>query len=188
MPEISNANWLQRFLFESTGEKPLCTKIYCTTCGALPFRRGLLAALAAATGTEPKKAFEWAEVQSIAKALASVRPPEDLEQMWRFEASVRNILFAIYRIPRRHEIEPLLSGSWAGDVLNMMKVHYEERQAVQRARAVFEDPDNVRNRRKEKNRLKQEKHTERLAEQRERSRLWHENHPELVEVRKDPAK
>ena len=41
-------NWLQSYLIESI-DKRLCTNIDCTTCGAHPFRHGLLDAVPRAT-------------------------------------------------------------------------------------------------------------------------------------------
>jgi hypothetical protein len=38
------SNWLEAYLMEAA-RKELCTKIFCTTCGALEFRQGVLSAL-----------------------------------------------------------------------------------------------------------------------------------------------
>jgi hypothetical protein len=39
--KIMTSNWLEAYLLDAVSKK-LCTKIHCTTCGALDFRRGVL--------------------------------------------------------------------------------------------------------------------------------------------------
>lgn len=169
------ANWLQLFLSEAV-RKNLCTQIYCTTCGAMEFRRGVLAALAEATDQRPRQSFDRETVVEVARALAAVEPP--VNESSKFEEAVRCILIDLWSgIPLLDkDIERILSGSWCDDVLHRMQEHYEAKMAKRRAREEYEDPGNVQKRREEKKRLKQEQHQRRLAIKKERDRSWHEKH------------
>jgi hypothetical protein len=59
-----------------------------------------------------------------------------------------------------------------------MEEHEQTVQAVRCAKAEFEDPVRVEQRREEKKRLKQEKHQKRLSLKAERDRLWRVAHPD----------
>lgn len=168
------AKWLQIYLDEAVHKK-LCTRIYCTTSGAMEFRRGVLNALAGVTGQKPGNRYDHDSVLEITRALAEVKPSG--ETLMQMEAAVRCLLFDLWSgIPIFDKaIEDLLAGTWAGDVLCRMKEHYEAKERTRRAREEFEDPVNVRKRREEKKRLKQEQHQKRLELKKERDRLWRQN-------------
>ena len=169
-----NVNWLQLYLAESVHKK-LCTKIYCTTCGAMKFRLGVLKALAEATGRRPSQNFDVESAVGIAKALAEIQLSEDDKSL--LEPATRCILFDICSsIVMRINTWPILKGSWAGTVLHSMEEHHRVRQSERRAFEEYQDPANVQKRRDEKKRLKQERHQQRLALQKERNRIWHETH------------
>ena len=51
-------SWLHVYLVESV-RKRMCTRIYCTTGGAMEFRLGVVKALANSTGKPPKEYFDW---------------------------------------------------------------------------------------------------------------------------------
>src|SRR5664280_909109 len=63
--------WLDQYLNEAVGKK-LCTKIHCTTCGAMEFRKGVLSALANATGKPVREHFDREGNIQIAAALSKV--------------------------------------------------------------------------------------------------------------------
>jgi hypothetical protein len=165
------SNWLQDYLGDAVARK-LCTSIYCTTCGAMEFRQGVLDALAKATGRERCSRGDRECVIEVAKALAGVKPtaPPLLEE------AVRLVIFELRTgVPLLdREIKRLLAGSWAGEVLASMKTHYAAREAADRARAELEDPVKVQQRRDERKRLRREKHEQRLALKKERDRIWRE--------------
>ena len=168
-------NWLQEWLAESV-RKNLCTKIYCGTCGALEFRRGVLQALMRSMGKRPVKfpRFDWEKALLIAKALAGVR--DVYEDVHIPEAMVRCVMFDLWSgIPfLDNEIQTILHDSWAGDVLHRMKEHHKIRQIKRCAHEEYLSPENVRKRHEEKRRLKQEQHQHRLEVKKERDRIWHE--------------
>lgn len=160
-----SANWLQTYL-EKAVERKLCTRIYCTTCGAMDFRRGVLRALGRHTGHPPLEYFDLVCALEIANALAGVTPPSD--DASEFEAAARCLLFDLWS--SNQAIEARLSGSWAGGVLARMQGHQAATIAARRAREEFER--GAPGRREEERRLRQERHQARLVLKKERDRLW----------------
>jgi hypothetical protein len=171
-----NNEWLQQYLAESVREGR-CTRIYCTTCGAREFRKGLIAALEKETGQPRASSVGADNAFAIVHALTNVRP-FNTEDASRMEQAVRLILFEIWRTATskraEREWEPLLNGTWAGDVLARMKAHHERLQIARRARAEYESPLRVEERRAQKRKKRQEAHALRLALKVERDRLWRE--------------
>lgn len=165
------ANWLDLYLVDAV-QRRLCTQIYCTTCGALEFRRGVLEALGRATGQRARQHFERESVIEIAKALALVTPATN--QALALEPAVRCLLFDLWSGVSLldNEIESLLDGTWAGGVLARMKEHHRARMAARRAHEEFQQ--GAQGRREEKIRLRQQQHQARLALKKERDRLWRE--------------
>jgi hypothetical protein len=68
-------NWLNAYLVASV-RRNLCTRIYCTTCGATEFRRGLLHAVATAKNQPPSQIYNLQAAISVAEALADTRPSD----------------------------------------------------------------------------------------------------------------
>ena len=62
------ANWRHAYLVDAV-TRNLCTRIGCTTCGALDFRRGVLTALASVMGQPAEKRFDEQRALEIAHAL-----------------------------------------------------------------------------------------------------------------------
>lgn len=168
-----NKTWLQAYLV-GTIRRNLCTRIYCTTCGAREFRNGLLHAVSDATGAAQLRLDRVAAAE-IASALAEFSP-QDLPRHTAEEA-VRCILFDLWsQVPMSvKELHSRLGQTWSGQVLRRMEEHYSA-QVARRAQAFYEDPLDVQRRRDEKRRLRSERHQERLVKQRERSRLWQDRH------------
>jgi hypothetical protein len=168
-----NLKWLEEYLVEAIGKK-LCTKIHCTTCGAMEFRKGVLSALSVATAKPLRQHFDRGSNIEIARALAEVRPNGDASS--DLKAAVECLLVDLWSgMPLLdNDIEVLLDGTWPGELLRTMKEHHEAREAERRAREEFQDRANVQKRREEKKRLNQEKHEERLTLKKERDRLWRE--------------
>lgn len=166
-----SGNWLRAYLDDAVQRK-LCTQIYCTTCGALDFRRGVLDALSRAAGKPARQQFERESAIEIAKALAAVTAAPD--QALALEPVVRCLLFDLWSgVPLfDNETESLLDGTWAGGVLTRMKEHHRARVAARRAHEEFQH--GAQGRRDGKRRLRQGRHQTRLALKQERDRLWRE--------------
>lgn len=163
------ANWLHAYLVDAV-TRHLCTRIGCTTCGALDFRRGVLTALASVTGQPAEKRFDEQRGLAIAHALAGVEP--DADDTGDMEAAVRCLLFDLWGATpmARGEIEALLDGTWAGAVLSRMQEHHTRKNAARRAQAEMEAAD-ARRREAQKPRTAQEQY-ERRERKQERDRLW----------------
>lgn len=156
--------WLGEYLAAATA-KDLCTRPYCTTCGALEFRLGLLENL---RGQQPKTyALDKNLGNELLEELAS------LERNDQHPAGVMLILFDLWsRIPMSEaDMAARLSGTWAGEILESMKRHEVRLKAARAAQA--DEQVQARGRKAER---KHRLHQERLAKQAERSRRWHQDH------------
>ena len=163
--------WLQDYLTDAVARN-VCTQIYCTTCGAMEFRRGVLAAFAQSVGQAPLQGLSRESAIEIAKALAEVDPPPDSAPA--LEPAVRCLLFELWSgVPLLDSsIESALDGTWGGGVLARMKAHHHARIAARRAHWEFQQGATAR--REEKKRIRQEQHQKRLVLKRERDRIWRE--------------
>lgn len=175
MTQHAQQDWLQAYLVKSV-RKNLCTKIYCTTCGALDFRKGLLASCGAAVGHHHKFPMGQESAITIGQALAQVRPVAGKEL--QFEGAVRNVLYEIWcalgeEVAER-EVWRVLDGTWAGAVLAGMRAHYQARLEAQRR--FREESEKVTELRGQRRRQRQEKHAQRLALKKERDRVWLDTH------------
>lgn len=161
------SDWLHAFLLEAVNKR-LCTKIFCTTCGAMEFRTGVLAGLEAGCDDPRSLSRNRDSVMELADALSGVdfqgEMPDGMIQ------ALRCLIFDMWSgIPiLDQEVEARLGDSLAGFVLSSMKKHHAEREA---ARAKH-SPEIIKARREEKKLIKQEQHIKRLARKEERDRLW----------------
>ena len=173
----SDGAWLKQYLEESN-RRSLCTKIRCTTCGASEFRRGLLRAYAAATSHAQTETLDYETALGIANALTVIEQPTNGNE--KMTKAVRCILHDLWSAfwPNAATLRSVLVGCWADAVLQSMEEHERNVQAVRRARAEFEDPVRVNQRREEKMRLKQERHQRRLALKVQKDRMWRQTHPD----------
>lgn len=170
-------SWLRDYLDKAVAER-LCTKPWCTTCGATPFRKGLLAALGQVSETSVGRWLDEPSGREILVGLAHVTNPAGPKAA-AIEEAVRFVIFELWRatwlsVP---DMRPQLEGTYAGDVLQRMEAHHEAVEAARVAAQRRSDPELARERREQKKRERQAAHTERIALQRERSREWHEAHP-----------
>jgi hypothetical protein len=119
----------------------------------MEFRNGVLGALSIANNKPLREHFDGESNFEIARALAEVKPTSDAPD--GLEDAVRCLLLDLWSgMPLLDkEIEALLTGSWAGELLGRMKARHEAEQAERRAREAFQDPANVQKRREEKKRL-----------------------------------
>jgi hypothetical protein len=169
----ADGDWLTPFLERAVAKK-LCTQIYCTTCGALEFRRGCLREWATAVRQPAPDRF--GRDAAIGVGLALARVPRAPHHGPAFEQAVRCILFDLWRTLGDHGlaegVEPALAGTWAGDVLAGMKAHYQRRLDARRAAAA--QLELIEERRAEKRRLKEQQQADRLVRKVERDRVWRE--------------
>jgi hypothetical protein len=167
-------NWLEQFLVQSIRQN-LCTRVVCTTCGAREFRDRLRNALANQLGESKPDAATYGLIE-IARALANVQPDfaDAFYTGTKFESAVRLIITDIWSALGDEEadrvIAPLLSDSWAADLLARMKHHHAQRIEAERRLLEYEDPEQVRARRGAKRKLKQAQHAERIARKQWRER------------------
>lgn len=169
-------NWLHSYLVKSV-RRNLCVRFFCTTCGAMEFRRGVLKALAQYAGHLPLQHFDRSSAIEIAKALSEIELSRG--DALRLEEATRCLLFDLAHTIGEAKLAPILDKSWGGGVLVRMQEHYKVRRAEAHARQEYEDSANVQKRREEKKRQRQERHQQRLALKKERDRIWLEKHGKL---------
>ena len=163
-------DWLTRFLHEAP-QKYRCMTLGCTTCGALPFREGVLKALAEATG-EPADSYQAPRVAAAITSALAVLSSRDLR--------MRGVGLVLYDLAGHRRLDPalraLLDGTPAGALLLSMDKHQAERRARAAEWAVHNGPEAVAERRaarrEERRRLKQPEIEARAARKVERDRLW----------------
>ena len=174
---FADSDWLQHYLMDAV-RRNLCTKIYCTTCGAWEFRVGLRVKFTEAARHQNMPKLDYRTAIDIGRSLALVHPDE--ANYHSFERAVRMVIhevwYAIGEKAAERDLVSILAGTWAGSILESMKVHHRARVAARRAHEQSQDPEFVRQKREEKRRLRQEKHAERLVLKKERDRIWHEKH------------
>lgn len=168
-------DWLHGYLKESVANN-LCTKISCTTCGAMDFRKGLLRALAHSSGDRTSSRMDGTQARAIAAELAGLAAPRETQ---RYEEAIRLILFDIWNTlgeaTAEAEVTRILDGTWAGSILDGMKTHHRAEEKRRREHAEKNDPALIEKMREEKRRAKEQKHLARLAAKSERDRLRREN-------------
>jgi hypothetical protein len=171
--ETTNPNWLYEYLDRAIRAN-LCTEIHCTTCGAEQFRLGLLKLIEMQTGLRTYYRLTADAAFALAEALARV--PGDFSDPARAKAAIRCILYDAWRALQpdtfQREFVPRLDTSWSGAILLEMQEHHKRIQSARLQKAEYESPSAVVARREKKQRLKMEKHAERLARKAERDRLW----------------
>jgi len=165
-------NWLHSYLIDSV-QRNLCTRIYCTTCGAMEFRQGVFHALAKATNKPPSAIRDRESTVEIAQVLAAVHPSS--ADIGRLENAARCLVFDVCHTIGEGEVSRILGDSWGGNVLHRMQEHHRLEVAARRARDEYENPASARKRHEETKRIAQEKHQLRLAQKKERDRVWRES-------------
>lgn len=168
---LMDATWLQRYV-EDAIERGLCTQIHCTTCGATEFRRGLWAAIGGKSKGDLGPVF--GNATALAQLMVGLEKKDGYT--YAYEKAVRLMLFEIWPFLGREEgeseLESMLDGTWAGEVLARMKAHWTTRRESQRAHA--EREANALRRREARKRQKATQHAARLAAKVKRDRLWRE--------------
>ena len=165
------SQWLQDFL-EGALREDLCTKIRCTTCGGLPFRKGLLAALGRQQGGGPLNSLGREGLVALSSALVTLEVPQ-VGAPW-MEGAVRFLLFEVWTgLPGVNEsLEKELERSWAGEILDSMKRHHEARVLARRSHEERNDPGQIATRRASVLKARLERLELRLIAKRERDQAW----------------
>jgi hypothetical protein len=165
----NNGNRLRNYLDDAVRQN-LCTHIHCTTCGAMGFRQGLWNVI----GSKSKRDF--GPMLGNAKTLAEQMVGMEKQDGYGYEheRAVRLMLFEIWPFlgseEGESELESMLHGTWAGEVLARMKAHSAARREARRTHE--QRQANAPRRREEKKRHRAEQHAARLAAKVERDRLW----------------
>ena len=171
---IMTDNWLQTYLIECIGKDDLCIEPFCTTCGALEFRRGVLGALEKVTGQRPNGKLDADRARSILLALKNVNPIAGKQS--RIDDALYILLTDLRSVIGAGEMIRILGDAetWAGREFHDLRDSEKARNDAARARVEYFSPANVQKRRDEKKRVRQEKHQQRLALKKERDQKWRE--------------
>ena len=176
--ETINPNWLHEYL-DGAVRTDICTKIHCTTCGAEQFRLGLLRQIQMRTGIRTAGRLTAESALAVGEALAGLQA--DFSNPTKAEEAIRCILYDAWCVLSdelfQREFVALLKTAWAGAILREMQEHYERLQVARQRQAEYESSAAVAARREKRQRLKREKHAERLARKTERDRLWRQGQP-----------
>lgn len=178
-------SWLSAYL-QLAQERRYCTRIYCTTCGARDFRQGLVRATHRAMGKPPGVRRLVGHplgddgVLVLAQALAQLPPPNPPQHA--IHEAVMMTLHELWMAcggdePTHARLDPVLAGSWAGEILAGMFHHEASVRADRRAHEAYGSPAATQARRAEKRRIKAEAHAARLEAKKERDGLWRAAHP-----------
>lgn len=165
--ERENADWLTCYI-ETAISKKFCTNLYCTTCGATDFRKGLLRAASRASkaGLETHLNIEIAH--TIAKALSGISAQHELEWV----SAVRLIIVDLKEALGLRELGETLGNSWAGGMLADMSAHYEKSMERRREHERQQDPAFIQKNREEKRLKRQAQHEARIKKYKELGRIW----------------
>lgn len=153
-------SWLETFIEEAINRN-LCMQISCTTCGAGEFRRGLKKA---SQDNGEKNEHEHSEL-IILEELSKLPQKEDS----RWVVPLRLIIFQLDRtLHSRSLLLEKLGNSWAGDILQSMIDHYDERRRAQEEHTRYCSPEAAAHRRVVKKAQRQQRHEERCASRRKK--------------------
>ncbi len=148
-----DAGWLQELLARAVSEN-WCLESYCTTCGSFQLRISLGWAETGPDRFRPRRVTEE-EVGSVLQGLRHCRPVPETQE---FEQAVRWVLLRIwdqFGDDAHQRLFPRLNGTWAEEVLNSMRRHYqakmerrrqhEARQGVKKRDVEMRIAENARN-------------------------------------------
>ncbi len=162
-------NWLQAYL-ERAVNRGLCTKMVCTTCGAMDFRNGAVKQFLGPNATKPLWQWEIGDKERIALdlSLVSVRTIE-ASQLPRFRSAVMCLLYDLCYPCVIPSVKKILDASYAGEILQQMEDH----QALRLKRR---DDEIQNSQARHENRMKEKRETQKQHELRkvERDKIWRE--------------
>lgn len=162
-----SANWLQHYI-QAAFTRKLCIEIGCGTCGSIPFKSGVLQ-LASGGLHQDVVDVDQKALKEIASALAQIPLDTQLgDTLHDSDRAIMSIIYFLWSKTRdfRREVEPVLDGSWAGQVLKRMQAHYVHVQAARYAHDAMNDPRYVQRQRTLRKAETQLQHAARLARNR----------------------
>lgn len=164
-------DWLGPIILEAK-KRHRCTKIMCTTCGATRFREAIQRAVLARHG-DPNADFDSFECQRVlVDGLQGIQPIDD-EHRSDFEEAVRFVMIRmVWMTNFGTGLDEELAGTLAGKLLDDTRRHYADVQQARTDNAQRAEAQRVQSARRRQ--LRQEAHAQRLIEQAERSKRWHE--------------
>jgi hypothetical protein len=167
---LTDMNWIAAFL-EAAATAKMCTRIHCTTCGALDFRRDLIRWANDARGTDIPT-WDDAIAGATAKGLADL--PADL--VHTHVEALRLVFFELWSnlgdTTFKKTVEARVKETPAGRVLQAMQEHFAQVELSRRAEAERCDPATARERREARKAERATAHAARLAAKRERDRVF----------------
>lgn len=160
-------NWLQHYIRAAFARK-LCIEIGCGLCGSTPFKSGLVQLASGGLHQDVVDVGQNA-LKEIASALAQIPLDTQLgDTLHDSDRVIMSIIYFLWSKSRgfRRDIEPVLNGSWAGQVLKRMQAHYVRVQAERHAHDAMNDPRYVQHQRALRKAERQLRHAARLARKR----------------------
>ena len=181
-PQEPSRDWLQQFISAAV-RRNLCTRIFCTTCGAHEFRSGLMARLGVRPSelvAVPLPRLGANRAERLLDLMSELKPPEhDMFSRTLDSESMRLMIYECWSALGGDRALPAmldrLGQSWAGHVLRAMIVHEEERRRVWRAHEARSDPVKVHERRLQRKQEQQLAQEKRLLRKKERDKLFWAN-------------
>ena len=166
-------NWIAEYV-EAAGAAKICTRIHCTTCGALNFRQGLVRRASDVAGTNVST---WDD--DLAALTAEGLVPMSTDFTCRHIEATRFVFFelwsAIGDTAFRKIVEARVEGTPAGEILQAMRDHSARVELSRRIEAERCDPMIAQRRRDAKKVEKAAAHAARLAAKEDRDRAFRAN-------------
>ena len=163
--------WIEKLL-DDTVKNDWCTRLSCTTCGAMAFKKRLrLYVDRIRLGTvyresEPLPRWEKADADFLIAALAGYKPVELNRFSSKQDQAMMLILYVAWsHAPCDETTEQMfrsLQSSYAGAILKRMMVHYSSVKESREHYALIHSPEYAIKRRAEKKAEKQLRHAERM--------------------------
>lgn len=166
-PDEPAGNWLQHYI-QAAFDRKLCIEIGCRTCGSIPFKSGLVQLASGGLHQDVVDADQNA-LKEIASALAQIPLDTQLgDTLHDSDRAIMSIIYFLWSRSRdfRREVEPVLNGSWAGQVLKRMQAHYVRVQAERHAHDAMNDPRYVQHQSALRKAERQLQHAARLTRKR----------------------
>jgi len=168
----SPKGWLLQLARRALDES-ICTKLDCTTCGAMAFKKMFLGELGMNVPEMKAMSFNTGRqhVEELIQELLLVsraglpRSPQ-AEELMRYLVS---LCWSHIGVEERVAVRENLCGTWAGSTLESMITHESEREARRTEHKDRSDPEKARIRREQMKAERQEKHEARRKYYRE---LW----------------
>lgn len=177
--------WLLEFLKRAV-DSNFCLEMNCTTCGAATFRSELASStrknftseplsltrlFSAPVSTDlPKPTDDFTLFQAY--CLSRIRPKTEEEAVRRAAMLIIFDLNQVFSSRGGPHLDEILRGSWAGEILNAMRAHFEQWQKWRGELAVRKDPAFIEANRAQKKLARAERHAVRVGRGKMRYEQW----------------